>query len=148
MKKNIKFLLTCFWFLNSIFINAQNLTISIKMENASLGKILQEIKKQSGKNILYNNTLVDEYKDESVNIENMTLEEALKMCLKNKKLQYKIIDGVIIIEPKNQKINHPAIPKGVSQNIRGQVIDQNSDMPLIGATVVLLNSNPVIGTVT
>ncbi len=33
------------------------------------------------------------------------------------------------------------------QTIKGKIIDQNTDYPLIGATVILVGSNPVIGTV-
>ncbi|NJK85851.1 MAG: carboxypeptidase-like regulatory domain-containing protein [Bacteroidales bacterium] len=36
----------------------------------------------------------------------------------------------------------------VSQTIRGEVTDKNTGLPLIGATVILLNSDPVIGVVT
>lgn len=35
-----------------------------------------------------------------------------------------------------------------TQTIRGEVIDKNTGLPLIGATVTLLNSNPLIGVVT
>jgi len=35
-----------------------------------------------------------------------------------------------------------------TQNIRGKVIDLQSNMPIIGATVVLINSNPLVGVVT
>ncbi|MBN2519377.1 MAG: TonB-dependent receptor [Bacteroidales bacterium] len=34
------------------------------------------------------------------------------------------------------------------QTIKGKVVEQNTEFPLIGATVVLVGSNPVIGTVT
>ena len=65
-------------------INAQNTTITIKMKNVRLSDILQEIKNQSGKSILYNNSFVDVYKNESITLNNVTLEEALKECLKIK----------------------------------------------------------------
>ncbi|MCK4663173.1 MAG: TonB-dependent receptor [Bacteroidales bacterium] len=35
----------------------------------------------------------------------------------------------------------------IKQTIRGTVVDKYSQMPLIGATIVLLNSNPQVGTV-
>ena len=35
-----------------------------------------------------------------------------------------------------------------TQNIRGRVIDLQSNMPIIGATVILINSNPLVGVVT
>lgn len=33
-----------------------------------------------------------------------------------------------------------------TQTVRGQVIDQDSKMPLIGANIIILNSDPVVGT--
>ncbi|MBN2519765.1 MAG: STN domain-containing protein, partial [Bacteroidales bacterium] len=86
-KKNVIIFFSIVIFLGCFnTINAQEKTITIKMENVSLGEILQEIKKQSGKNILYNNNRVDIYKKESINIENLTLTEALDECLRNKDL--------------------------------------------------------------
>ncbi len=134
--------------INYISINAQDVTITLKMENATLGEILQEIKKQSGKNILYNNNKVDVYKNESINLKSVTLEKALEECLKGKNLQYKIVDDVIIIEPKVLDNDESNEQKGLFQTIRGQVIDLDTKSPLIGANVVLIGHNPVIGTVT
>jgi hypothetical protein len=36
----------------------------------------------------------------------------------------------------------------ITQNIRGKIVDQDSQMPLIGATVLVAGSNPMIGSVT
>lgn len=36
----------------------------------------------------------------------------------------------------------------VTQNIKGQVFDKNSEMPLPGASVVIIDSDPIIGTTT
>jgi len=36
----------------------------------------------------------------------------------------------------------------LTQNIRGTVVDQSTQMPLIGATIILVDSDPLLGTVT
>src|SRR6188768_3556886 len=36
----------------------------------------------------------------------------------------------------------------LSQTVRGTVIDKDSKSPMIGATVVIIGSNPIIGTTT
>ncbi len=36
----------------------------------------------------------------------------------------------------------------INQTVRGRIVDQDSQMPLIGATVVVIDSNPLIGSVT
>ncbi|MBN2519345.1 MAG: carboxypeptidase-like regulatory domain-containing protein, partial [Bacteroidales bacterium] len=83
-----------------------------------------------------------------INIENLTLTEALDECLRNKDLQYKIVDDVIIIEPKVVDNDENNEQKTLFQTIRGQVIDLNTESPLTGANVVLTGHNPVKGTVT
>ena len=42
----------------------------------------------------------------------------------------------------------PSAAQQITQNIRGTIIDQDSQMPLIGASVLVVGSNPLIGTVT
>ena len=54
--KNILFKISFFIFLIlSINLSAQQISINLNMENVSLSKILSEVKKQSGKSILFNN---------------------------------------------------------------------------------------------
>ena len=42
----------------------------------------------------------------------------------------------------------PCISQNLYQTIRGTVIDSDSESPLIGATIQILNSNPIIATIT
>ena len=128
--------------------SADELLISITMEGVSLGEILQEIKRQSGKNILYNNSKIDRYDHESIHIVKATLDEALHECLQGKDLQYRIIENVIIIEPAELKRDSRQINTGLTQVIRGTILDADTRIPLVGANVILLNYQPLTGTVT
>ncbi|MBN2519402.1 MAG: TonB-dependent receptor [Bacteroidales bacterium] len=137
-----------YFILNPIFITAQQeISITIRLGHATLGEILQEIKNQSRKSILYNNTIVDVYKNETINLTNAPLEEALNECLKEKNLQYKIIDDVIIIEPKVIVISDKN-PDKLTQNIKGKVVDKESQMPLPGTNVIVVGIQPLIGGIT
>ncbi|HEY4787253.1 MAG TPA: carboxypeptidase-like regulatory domain-containing protein, partial [Bacteroidales bacterium] len=117
------------------------------MKNTTLDAVLKEIKRQSGKNIIYNNNLLDKYNNETFELKNVTLEDALQTILEGKNLQYKIVDDVIIIEPKPgpQNIDKPA---SLIQTIKGNVFDIESNSPLIGASVIIQGFNPPRGTVT
>lgn len=42
----------------------------------------------------------------------------------------------------------PSAAQQITQNIRGTIVDQDSQMPLTGATVMVAGSSPIIGTVT
>jgi hypothetical protein len=149
LKKNLvlKLLVLLMFISFPEIIKSQELRINIQLENVSLGDILQEIKKQSKKNILYNNKKVDVYKNQTIKLVNATLEEALKECLKNKNLIYKIVDGVIIIEPSEEKNKEKKSVSG-EQVLRGQIIDLNTETPLIGASVILSGYSPIKGGIT
>jgi len=151
-KRNIYFslsqtLLILFLSIQCMQLSAQTQTINLSMKNASLHEILLEIKKQSSKNIVYNNNLIDKYSHESIELKNVKIKDALKIVLDKKELQYKIVDDVIIIEPINEKQN-PNKPSGLNQTLKGAVIDAETNTPLIGAIVTILGSNPVKGAIT
>ncbi len=133
----------------SITLNlaAQKNSVTMSMQNIALGEILQEIKLQSGRSILYNNDVVDVYKNESISIKNLTVLKALEECLKGKNLHYKIVDEVIIIEPVNAKTTTLQSQDFNTQTIKGWIVDLNTGSPLIGANIILLGSDPVRGTI-
>ena len=132
-------LLIFFLIINSLPLSAQTHMLNISMKNVSLHEILLEIKKQSGKNIVYNN--------ETLELKNANLENALKKILAEKSLGFKIESDVIIIEPKAEKTN---LDKSVDlfQKVKGNIYDVESNTPLISATVLIMGINPAIGSVT
>jgi hypothetical protein len=146
-KKKSFFLLVLFMGTLCLQASAQELTISISMKNVSLHEILLEIKKQSGKNLAYNNNLIEKYRDETIELKDATFEEAIKKALEGKGLQYKIVDDVFVIEPADEKQKTDQ-PKGLNQTIKGTVYDAGTNIPLIGATVVIVQSDPFNGSTT
>ncbi len=131
----------------SLLLSAQTHLLNLSMKNKSLSEILMEIKKQSGKNIVYNNNLVEKYTSESIELKNAKLENVLQKLLDRKDLKFRIVDDVIIIEPKSEKQN-PDKTTGVSQTVKGNIFDIETNIPLIGATITLLETNPLKGAVT
>jgi hypothetical protein len=130
-------------------LSAQTPTINLTMKQVSLHEILMEIKKQSGKNIVFNNNLIEKYNNESIELKNVKLEDALKKVCEGKELKYRIVDDVIIIEPSdNNKDNNSDIQSTLKQTILGSVSDNASDMPLIGATIIVEGTNPARGAIT
>ncbi len=156
MKKNSIQLLSMkiiFWLLIFLFslqnlaLNAQNHSLNLSMKKVSLHEILKEIKNQSGNNIIYNNNLIDKYDNEFIEIKNANLEVALKKALDGKELSFKIVDDIIIIEPKEDKQNSEK-SNVLYQNVKGVVFDYDTKMPLIGATVLILDLSPTKGGIT
>ncbi len=137
-------LLFTFYFSNTI---AQDTYINLSMKNTSLHEILLEIKQQSGKNIIFNNNLIDQYQDESVDLKAVSLEVALRSALEGKNLQFRIESNVIIIEPLKES-NKARKSDKLFQTIKGKVYDVESTSPLIGATIAVIGTKPLKGGIT
>lgn len=74
----------------------------------------------------------------------MLLKEFLRILLEGKPIGYKINGNKVLLFPNKAPSNQTT---GLSQTVRGNIIDNDSKLPLIGAGVVLLGSDPLIGTV-
>ncbi len=75
-------------------------------------------------------------------------ENALANVLKDTNLTYQKINDTIIITPKPKQEPKENKLKILRQTIRGQVIDEDSKLPLIGVTVMIEDSSPPIGATT
>ncbi|MCK5346670.1 MAG: carboxypeptidase-like regulatory domain-containing protein, partial [Candidatus Heimdallarchaeota archaeon] len=75
----------------------------------------------------------------------MFLKEFLEILLKGKPVEYKVSGNKVLLFPKKQA---PSESSGLMQTVRGSIIDTDSKLPLIGATVMIIGSNPLIGTAT
>jgi TonB-linked SusC/RagA family outer membrane protein len=119
--------------------------INLNETHVSLEKVLHDIEKQSGYVFLYSNegikgTIVD------VQVTNASISEALKACLKNLSINYKIVDNNILLKfneapaPLNPA---PAIIQAIS--IQGSVLNEKGS-PLVGVTVHVKGTNISTGT--
>ncbi|THU38394.1 SusC/RagA family TonB-linked outer membrane protein [Niastella caeni] len=107
--------------------------ITLKQKNAPLEKALQEIRKQSGFNVVYTKQQVSNASPVTIDINNVPLQKALDELLKGQPLTYSILDKTIIIQP---RITAPSAQldsfptgefKGRVNNLQGE--------PLAGANV-------------
>src|SRR5688572_13556929 len=87
-----------------VFIQATSFAqkITLKKENALLEDVFKEIRKQSGYNIFYSTQMLKQEGPVSVNIRNATIEEAMRICLSGKSLDFKIAEKNVIISPKGK----------------------------------------------
>lgn len=124
----------------SLTVNAKGYTqITIKVKDAPLQKVFKQIQKQSNYDFLYNYELLQEAGNVTIELRNVTLEEALEACLKNKQLTYSIFEKTIIIEPKIPPINLVVPEKKLSLSqeiVRGRVTDE-SGTPLQGVSILI-----------
>lgn len=107
--------------------------ITLSKNSASLKSVLQEIRKQSGYQLLYNTDLIQKAKPVSINVQNSGLEDALKQLFKGQNFNYEIIDKTILIKPvsadKASNLRWQAL-----KEIRGKVVTANGQ-PLPGVVI-------------
>ncbi len=78
----------------------------------------------------------------------LSYENALANVLRDTNLTYQEISDITIITPKLKQEPKGSKLKILTQTIRGQVIDEESKLPLIGVTVMIEDSSPPIGATT
>src|SRR5690606_7308018 len=86
--------------------------ISLSEKNAPLEKVLTKIRKQSHYLILYNNELLKKAKPVTIEANNLSVEEVLRLCFMGQPFMYELVDQTILIKPlpasRENKVQPPA----------------------------------------
>lgn len=117
-------------------VHAQKVTLALK--KSTLEKALLEISEQSGHHLLYNPLMLLNSNPVSVNLKDVSLEEALKRCFINQPVVYTINKKTIVVQENlhNLSKDKAILPKQhevVQTSVSGTVTD--SVGPVAGATV-------------
>lgn len=104
--------------------------ITIKEKSASLESILQKIRKQSGYDFFYSNTMLKNTKPVSINVKNVSVEEVLKITFKDQPLTYTIDQKAIVLRYNREPERNALLQK----TIVGKVVDEKNE-PIPGASV-------------
>lgn len=107
--------------------------ITLSKNSASLKSVLQEIRKQSGYQLLYNTDLIQKAKPVSINVQNSNLEEALKASLQGQNFTYEIADKMILIKPVSVD-NGSNLRWRALKQVRGKVTTTKGE-PLPGVVI-------------
>ncbi|MBN2276002.1 MAG: carboxypeptidase-like regulatory domain-containing protein [Bacteroidales bacterium] len=132
------------FFMSSSYVFSQEnilekkITIDIIEQDAVV--ILETISENYGVYFSYDPEIFTNKKSKTISFKNESLKNVLENILEEG-IQYKIVNNHIVIYKATGNLNR-------TQNIRGRIIDKDIKMPLIGATVIVKNSNPFIGAVT
>lgn len=114
-------------------------------KNESVASIITRLKQLSDFQFVYNKEEIDKCPPATFSLTNGTVEEVLTESLKNTELTFKQLNNTIVITPIQPELEDD---KALTQTVRGTLIDSHSKIPLIGATVRILETDPVIGTLT
>lgn len=133
-------------------VNAKGYSqITLSEHNAPLQKVFQKIQRQSGYDFVSTYEVIKEAGNVTVNVRNVTLQQALEECLKGKSLTYTIIEKTVVIQPQKKDRYHTgteAVTETLAPppvEIRGRVVNENGEA-LQNASVIIVGTN--IGTTT
>ncbi len=110
---------------------AQKITLNVS--NTPIEKVLQSIRQQSGYEFIYN---VNDLKGQkiSLNIRNVSVEDAVAASIKNLDLDYKIREQNIVLKKREKGLLDNIIARFQAIDVRGKVVDSLGN-GLSGVTV-------------
>ncbi|MGI8582642.1 MAG: STN and carboxypeptidase regulatory-like domain-containing protein, partial [Chitinophagaceae bacterium] len=120
-------------------VSARGFTQSISLNkiNAPLQAVFQEIETQSGYQFFYKILLEAKFKKVTVQLNNVTLKQALREVLKDQPLSYEIVNKTIVIKEKEtQIVNLNTFFPPPPIDLHGRVLNEKNE-PLEGITVTL-----------
>jgi TonB-linked SusC/RagA family outer membrane protein len=140
---------TFFLLISMMTVNAATFAqkITLNETHVPLEKVLDQIRQQSGYDIVYSDDLLSQSKLVTINLKNATLDEALKASLNDQPLTYDIEEGTVVIKQKDPSILDKikaALNLG-KIDVSGKVIGENNSA-LEAATVEVEGSNNAVNT--
>ncbi len=111
--------------------------ISIKRSNATLVALFKDIKKQSGYHVFYDASMLRDKRPVTIDVRNVSLEQALAHVLQGSELGYRVVDkNVIIVKAPQPGAGKPMDTPFQENRISGKVTDEGGN-PLEGVTVAV-----------
>jgi len=118
---------------------SQSVTISRK--NATLETIFKDIKQQTGYLFFYTGKVKASDQRLNVELKNVPLNEALKICLQNDNLNFTIVNKTIVLSPKATEQTTGKTSAIIS--ISGRVVDKETNQPIPGVNISLKSNRSV-----
>ncbi|MFB9864380.1 TonB-dependent receptor [Rufibacter immobilis] len=109
---------------------AQKITLDVT--NVPLENALKELRKQSGYDFLYSQSLIKKAKPVSAHMKDVSLQEALQQLFAGQPFNYTVkYNTVVLKEGSKQQVGKPS-----TMEVKGQVVDENRS-PMPGTTVLV-----------
>ncbi|WP_449438765.1 SusC/RagA family TonB-linked outer membrane protein [Pedobacter steynii] len=124
-------ILMMFSFLQAAASGYAQKKVTLSENNVSLEKVLKSITKQTNYDLVFISTDIRNAKPITIKVNNVPLDEALKLCFVNQPFEYSLDTKTIIVSEKQRTIVSEIL-KAIG--ITGQVLDETGQ-PLTGASV-------------
>jgi TonB-linked SusC/RagA family outer membrane protein len=108
--------------------------ITLNEKKANLAVVLDQIRQQSGYDIVSSDEFLQKSKPVTVNIKDASLEDALKECLKDQPLSYEIEDGTVVIKEKEVTFLDNIKSAFALIDVHGRVVDEKG-LPMPGVNI-------------
>jgi len=122
--------------------NVLDITVSLLVKDQSIENVIETLADKYEIAVSYNPNIFLNAKNVSLNMSDQKLADVLSALLEPS-YTYKTLGNQLIIT----KSTAGETPEK-KQTVRGEVLDADSHMPIIGATVIIKNSYPILGTTT
>lgn len=126
------FLMCCLLFNVQAAVKAQGQTVSLKLEQVSVAEAIRQLKEQTQLDFFFSNKQVDVDRKVSLDLQDIRLDEALKMLL-GESYSYEFLDDMVVIKPIEETI---LVAPQESVTLCGKVVDENG-LSLPGVAVLL-----------
>src|SRR3546814_277262 len=115
---------------------------SISEEKAGLVQVFELIEKETDYTVVYRDEWLTMSKPFKLHVKDVSLEELLNRCFEKQPLTYAIVNRTIVIRPRrNQPEKLPIKEAAMQDVVRGLVMEEGSDTPLPGVSVLVKGSS-------
>ncbi|MGN6510234.1 MAG: SusC/RagA family TonB-linked outer membrane protein [Chitinophaga sp.] len=122
---------------------AQTVTLSVR--NAKLEKVFLEMRRQTGRQFVFNSQMLDKAARVTFSVKEVPLEQALKLSLEGQPLTYAIVDNNVVIRPAVITASVAPAPEIAAIGVTG-VVKSRDGTPLAGVSILVKGTSQ--GTVT
>ncbi len=128
-----------FSFSQAAAVNDKESRVTIRLENATLADLLEQITKQTNTYILYNTRLAHEVKGLNVSVSDMRVADVLDKYLVGTGLVWVEEDNTIVIKVAEEKVQKPVAT--LNDKVTGIVTHRVTKEPIVGVFVTFEDSN-------
>lgn len=113
---------------------SQNVAFNLNLKDASILQVLEEIERQTDFGFVFKTDQLDLQERYSINVKNANIENVMKQLLIDERYSYRVMDKIIIISMKDDKI--PYTVAQLPTQVTGKVTDTKGQA-LPGVTVLI-----------
>jgi len=128
--------------------------ITLHVDQEPMKEVLGQIEEQSGLSFSYNSRLIDPEEEQSIHVDQVSLDEALSILFKDQRISFEVVEQQVVLKrARGRKVKEEAVQLkdstvvvGVKFTLSGFVKDSRTGEVLIGATVTIAGG--AVGTIT